>query len=144
MSDPASQEHRFPCDQCGSDYRFDPTKGLLLCDHCGHSESITSGPWKGATLKELDFNAAKADQLPDTEIEETRVSSCPNCAAQIEFDPDLFPEIVPWLMYNRDNLTILVHPDAEDSFRDHAWYPLWMGEKLDLRLDFLRRGGRQA
>jgi len=88
MSDTAPQEHRFPCDQCGSDYRFDPAKGLLVCDHCGHSETITAGPWKGATLKELDFNAASADQLSEAEIEETRVSSCPNCAAQVEFDPD--------------------------------------------------------
>lgn len=86
--DSVLQEHRFPCDQCGSDYRFDPTKGLLICDHCGNSDPITAGPWKGASLKELDFDAASADRLPETEIEETRVLSCPNCAAQIEFDPD--------------------------------------------------------
>ena len=29
-----------------------------------------------------------ADRLPDSEIEETRVLSCPNCAAQVEFDPN--------------------------------------------------------
>lgn len=87
MPQSAPQEHRFPCDQCGSDYRFDPTKGTLTCDHCGHSEPISSGPWQGATLKELDFDAASADQLPESEIEETRILSCPNCAAQIEFDP---------------------------------------------------------
>lgn len=68
----------------------------------------------------------------------------PTAMYQIEFDPDLFAEIVPWLMFNRDGLTILVHPDATDAFRDHAWYPLWMGEKLDLRLDWLRRGNRAA
>ncbi len=83
-----TQEHRFPCDQCGSDYRFDPTKGTLSCDHCGHTETVSAGPWKGASLKELDFNAASADQLPDDEMNETRVSSCPNCAAQVEFDPN--------------------------------------------------------
>lgn len=68
----------------------------------------------------------------------------PQAMYQIEFDPDLFPEIVPWLMYNRDGLTILLHPDAEDSWRDHAWYPLWMGEKLDLNLTWLERGNRAA
>ncbi|WP_170409035.1 TFIIB-type zinc finger domain-containing protein [Ruegeria arenilitoris] len=82
-----NEEHRFPCEQCGSDYRFNPGDGSLTCDHCGHSEAIGAGPWGGASLKELDFNAAIAEQLPDSEIEETRVLSCPNCAAQVEFDP---------------------------------------------------------
>ncbi|MEX0280065.1 MAG: primosomal protein N' (replication factor Y) - superfamily II helicase [Arenibacterium sp.] len=83
-----TEEHRFPCDQCGADYRFDPASGGLKCDHCGHSEQISSGPWKGGALKELDFKAALAEQLPEAEIEETRVLQCPNCAAQVEFDPD--------------------------------------------------------
>ena len=85
---PDFAEHRFPCDQCGADYRFDPKSGTLICDHCGHSEPISSGPWGGASLRELDFDAAITDRLPDSEIEETRVLSCPNCAAQVEFDPN--------------------------------------------------------
>ncbi len=83
-----TDEHRFPCDQCGADYRFNPGDGTLTCDHCGHSEPIGSGPWGGASLRELDFDAAIADRLPESEIEETRVLSCPNCAAQVEFDPN--------------------------------------------------------
>ncbi|NOD92357.1 primosomal protein N' (replication factor Y) - superfamily II helicase [Ruegeria sp. HKCCD4884] len=85
---PDPTEHRFPCDQCGADYRFNPGDGTLTCDHCGHSEPISAGPWGGASLRELDFDAAIADRLPDSEIEETRVLSCPNCAAQVEFDPN--------------------------------------------------------
>ena len=63
---------------------------------------------------------------------------------QIAFGKELFPEIVPWLMYNREGLTILLHPEAEDAYNDHAFYPFWMGEKLDLRLDWLKAGNRQA
>ena len=104
MPETASQEHRFPCDQCGSDYRFDPTAGTLTCDHCGHSETIASNPWKGAALRELDFDAAKADQLPDNEIEETRVLSCPNCAAQIEFEGAFFRRDIGWRERDRIQL----------------------------------------
>jgi DNA-directed RNA polymerase subunit RPC12/RpoP len=82
------EEHRFPCEQCGADYRFDPASGALKCDHCGHSDQIASGPWKGSALKELDYEAAMGERLPEAEIEETRVMQCPNCAAQVEFDPD--------------------------------------------------------
>ncbi|WP_372574228.1 primosomal protein N' (replication factor Y) - superfamily II helicase [Ruegeria jejuensis] len=81
-------EHRFPCDQCGADYRFDPSGGALVCGHCGNTEQISAGPWKSGSLRELDFDTAMAQALPEAEIEETRVLSCPNCAAQVEFDPD--------------------------------------------------------
>lgn len=81
------EEHRFPCHNCGADYRFDPGAGHLTCDHCGSTQPIDgAGPWDGA-MQELDFRAAINDLLPLQEIEETRVSTCPNCAAQVEFDP---------------------------------------------------------
>ncbi|WP_109465923.1 TFIIB-type zinc finger domain-containing protein [Albibacillus kandeliae] len=82
------EEHRFPCDQCGADLRYDPAQGVLKCDHCGHTQQIGGGPWQGATLRELDFEAAVAERLPEAEIEETRVLQCPNCGAQVEFDPN--------------------------------------------------------
>jgi DNA-directed RNA polymerase subunit RPC12/RpoP len=84
----ALEEHRFPCDQCGADYRFDPENKSLTCDHCGHTTPIDAGPWRGGALKELNFEAAVSQTLPSAEIEETRVSTCPNCAAQVEFDPN--------------------------------------------------------
>jgi Zinc-finger of RNA-polymerase I-specific TFIIB, Rrn7 len=90
------QTHRFPCDQCGADYRFDPAAGLLICDFCGNSEPVSAGPWQGATLRELDFNAAAAQQLPTTESEETRSVTCTNCAAQFEFDPDIHAAECPF------------------------------------------------
>ena len=82
---PESQ-HRFPCDNCGADFRFDPAASKMICDHCGNEDKIDEiGPWKGS-IKELDFKRAIENQLPAQEIEETRVSKCPNCAAQVEFD----------------------------------------------------------
>ncbi|WP_407492099.1 TFIIB-type zinc finger domain-containing protein [Pseudooceanicola sp. MF1-13] len=83
-----SEDHRFPCPNCGADYRFAPNEGKLICDHCGHSEALADpGPWAGA-IQELDFRAAIEARLPEAEIEETRVSQCPNCGAQVEFDGD--------------------------------------------------------
>lgn len=85
-SPPPPREHRFPCDQCGADYRFDPERGQLVCAHCGHIDKITqAGPWAGR-IRELDFETALAGALDATEIEETRVLQCPNCGAQVELD----------------------------------------------------------
>ena len=76
--------HRFPCTACGADYRFDPAQDRLACDHCGHTEEI--GLTRGPSIRELDFEDALQAKLPAQDIEETRVSQCPNCAAEVEFD----------------------------------------------------------
>jgi DNA-directed RNA polymerase subunit RPC12/RpoP len=83
-----TQEHRYPCDQCGAELRFDPTANRLACDHCGHTQAIETGTYSGGAIRELDFQAGIADQLDVAEIEETRVAACPNCGARYEFDPD--------------------------------------------------------
>ncbi|WP_371168379.1 primosomal protein N' (replication factor Y) - superfamily II helicase [Aliiroseovarius sp. 2305UL8-7] len=80
------EEHRFPCDQCGADMRFDPERNELTCDHCGFHAPIDDRPAMVPVIRELDLKRALADQLPDAETEVTRVVTCPNCAALIEFD----------------------------------------------------------
>ncbi len=89
-------EHRFPCDNCGSDFRYDPAADQLVCDHCGNASAIeSSGPW-ASTISELDFKQAVNAQLADADIEETRVNNCPNCGAQTEFDPDIHAAECPF------------------------------------------------
>ncbi|MEJ6399488.1 TFIIB-type zinc finger domain-containing protein [Yoonia sp. 208BN28-4] len=80
-------EHHFPCNNCGSDLRFDPQTHQLLCDHCGNVEQIEATSPNGG-IRELDFKDAVANRLADEEIEETRVITCPNCGASTEFDAD--------------------------------------------------------
>ena len=89
-------DHRFPCDNCGSDFRYDPAADRLVCDHCGNTSAIeSSGPW-ASTISELDFKQAVNAQLADADIEETRVNNCPNCGAQTEFDPDIHAAECPF------------------------------------------------
>lgn len=76
-------EHRFPCEQCGSDLRFSPETGVLTCDHCGYQEEQSLPQ---AVIRELDFKSAIAEALPDVELEEKRVTNCPNCGAHVDFD----------------------------------------------------------
>jgi ribosomal protein S27E len=94
--DAASEEHRFPCETCGSDLRFDPGTFRLVCDHCGNTEAIDGGGRSTTALRELDFRAALDNLLPQAEIEVTRVLSCPNCGAQVEFDGNLHAAECPF------------------------------------------------
>ncbi|MEO1548898.1 MAG: primosomal protein N' (replication factor Y) - superfamily II helicase [Pseudomonadota bacterium] len=81
-------DHRFPCEACGSDLRYAPGTDLLTCDHCGNEQAITgAGPWAGRALEEVDFRQTIANAAP-SQMEETAVLDCPNCGAQVEFEPD--------------------------------------------------------
>ncbi|ABD55589.1 TFIIB-type zinc finger domain-containing protein [Jannaschia sp. CCS1] len=92
-------EHRFPCSNCGSDMRYAPTDGKMICDHCGNEEAIevADGPWGGGEgLVENDFEAALRGEVAAAEMEETRVSACPSCGAQVQFDGATHSEECPF------------------------------------------------
>jgi predicted RNA-binding Zn-ribbon protein involved in translation (DUF1610 family) len=79
-------EYRFPCDACGSDLRYDPAGSQLGCDHCGNTQPIDSFPSDTGTIRVLDLDDGLRADLPGDEMEETRVSACPSCGAQVSFD----------------------------------------------------------
>jgi aromatic ring-cleaving dioxygenase len=61
---------------------------------------------------------------------------------QIAFPASLLASFLPWLMLNREGLTILLHPETGNAYLDHSEHAAWLGGTLPLRLDVLE--GRQA
>lgn len=63
---------------------------------------------------------------------------------QIAFPCDLLASFLPWLMLNRDGLTILLHPGTGNPYADHIEHAAWLGSVLPLRLEVLRDTRRSA
>ncbi len=59
---------------------------------------------------------------------------------QVAFAVAEFPRVVPWLMVHREGLDVLVHPETGDDVIDHTDHAMWLGTKIDLDIDALRRG----
>ena len=59
---------------------------------------------------------------------------------QAVFAPEEFAQVVPWLMLHREGLSVLVHPSTGDSYGDHLERSLWLGTRLKLNEQALRRG----
>ncbi len=92
-----AEEHRFPCDSCGSDLRYEPGEERLTCDHCGNSRAIEHGPWtRSQAVVEQDLVRALRAGLGTAETEEPRMSSCPNCGVRTEFDPAIHAKECPF------------------------------------------------
>jgi DOPA 4,5-dioxygenase len=54
---------------------------------------------------------------------------------QVAFPSEMLADFVPWLMLNRDGLTILLHPETGDSYSDHTAHAAWFGAVLPIRLE---------
>lgn len=88
--------------------------------------------------------------FPDTTVgrfHEKEVGPHTASMFQVAFEPDRFGSFVPWLALHRDGLSVLVHPGTGDSVADHTDHAMWLGEKLPVKVDVLRRNAearRQA
>jgi aromatic ring-cleaving dioxygenase len=57
---------------------------------------------------------------------------------QVAFTPDIFPALVPFVMMNRMDLTVLLHPQSGRPRDDHTLNAVWMGEVLPVKAEVLK------
>lgn len=67
-------------------------------------------------------------------VHQKNVGPHPRWSCQLAFAPDQFNQVIPWLMLNRQGLTVFAHPETGDELSDHRDHALWMGDLLDLDL----------
>jgi aromatic ring-cleaving dioxygenase len=63
----------------------------------------------------------------------------PQSMYQIAFPTEMLASFVPWLMLNRDGLTVLLHPETGDDLTDHTAHAAWFGAMLPLHLDAFKK-----
>lgn len=51
---------------------------------------------------------------------------------EANFPQSLFTEVVLWLMKERGNFNVLVHPLSGDDYYDHTQGAMWLGKPVDL------------
>jgi aromatic ring-cleaving dioxygenase len=59
----------------------------------------------------------------------------PQSMYQIAFPTQMLESFVPWLMLNRDGLTVLLHPETGNDYSDHTAHAAWFGAVLPLRVE---------
>ncbi len=91
-----SDEHRFPCPVCGAEMRFDADANKLKCSHCSHEQDFDGEGETALANSEQDFEAALKNDIPASDIEETRTTSCDNCGAKIEFEGEAHAKECPF------------------------------------------------
>lgn len=72
-------------------------------------------------------------------VHEKNVGPHPRWSCQLLFENSQLPVALPWIIGNRDGLTIFMHPQTGNDYEDHANHAIWMGERLDLNLDIFKK-----
>ena len=81
----------------------------------------------------------KLFQITLGKMHEEPIGPHPQSMYQVAFKPVQFNRIIPWLMLNRQGLSVLVHPNTGRDIEDHRSYPLWLGKSLKLNLAKLNK-----
>jgi len=77
-------------------------------------------------------------------IHEKPLGPHPKSMYQVKFAPSEFGALVPWLMVHHEGLDALIHPETGDDVADHTVNALWLGTKLELNIEFLRKFAARA
>lgn len=82
-----AEEHHWPCAQCGADLTYAPGQTDLVCKFCGHEQAIAqqSASKKARALGEVPLSRGLAEAADSGITEEVRTTTCPSCAAVVEF-----------------------------------------------------------
>lgn len=66
---------------------------------------------------------------------EKKVGPHPKWSVQITFSAELFAQVIPWLMVNRQGLDVFFHPVSGNELFDHTQGVAWLGNahRLDIR-----------
>lgn len=92
------REERFPCGQCGASLRYAPGQVWMSCSYCGLEQEIPGADTarQHDTLAPLALSTALDHDPPEALLEETRVLSCRNCGAEVEFEPAVHADECPF------------------------------------------------
>ena len=66
---------------------------------------------------------------------EKPVGPHPCWSFQVKFDTKMFGIFVPWLMENRNRLTVFIHACTGDNLLDHTENVCWLGQVHELNLE---------
>ena len=91
------------------------------------------------TAKSVAQNINMKFDVPVGKFHEKNVGPHPRWSVQITIERNKFGRCIPWLMKNRQGLTVFTHPLTGDDLTDHTDHALWMGELLELNLDIFKK-----
>jgi aromatic ring-cleaving dioxygenase len=99
-----------------------------------HAHVYYDAPATREQARRLTEAAGKRFPLTVGRMHDSPVGPHPRGSCQLAFDADQLGDVIPWLVLNRDGLTVFAHANTGDALKDHTAHVIWLGpsETLDL------------
>ncbi len=68
-------------------------------------------------------------------VHKKRVGPHPEWSCQLSFSAERIGEVLPWLILNRNGLTVFLHPVTGNDLDDHTKYITWLGDSKPLNIE---------
>src|SRR5947208_3006824 len=78
--------------------------------------------------------AGKTFDLSVGRMHDKPVGPHPRGSCQLAFKVKLFGEVIPWLIVNRNGLTVFAHAETGNALKDHTDHVIWLGPSEQLNL----------
>lgn len=98
-----------------------------------HAHIYYEGSEQRAAMLALRERIAERFSVQLVEPIETVMGMHPRPMLVVAFNPDQFATLVPWLMLNRNGLSILLHPNTDNPLHDHVVQSAWIGPQLRMK-----------
>jgi DOPA 4,5-dioxygenase len=99
-----------------------------------HAHVYYDAPATREQARQLCEAAGKRFPLTVGRMHDKPVGPHPRGSCQLAFDADRLADVLPWLVENRNGLTVFAHANTGDALKDHTAHVIWLGpsETLDL------------
>jgi aromatic ring-cleaving dioxygenase len=99
-----------------------------------HAHVYYDAPTTREQARQLCEAAGKRFPLTVGRMHDNPVGPHPRGSCQLAFAPDKLAEVLPWLVLNRNGLTVFAHAETGNAIKDHTAHVIWLGpsETLDL------------
>ncbi len=68
-------------------------------------------------------------------VHQKLVGPHPEWSCQLSFSAGQIGEVLPWLILNRNGLTVFIHPVTGNDLDDHTKYIMWLGDSKPLNIE---------
>ena len=68
-------------------------------------------------------------------VHQKLVGPHPEWSCQLSFNAEIIGDVLPWLILNRNGLTVFIHPVTGNDLDDHTKYIMWLGDSKPLNID---------
>jgi len=105
----------------------------------GYHAHVYFDPGSRQQAQALCEAAGKALAVEVGRMHDNPVGPHPRGSCQLAFPAEHFGSVIPWLLEQRQGLTIFAHANTGDAIKDHTEHVLWLGPSENLNLAALSK-----